>query len=151
MLQDSLVLLLILVLGWIGRNPMIAMAAGLLLIIQVTNLHGLLPLLGRYGVPLGIMFMVVGVLVPFANGRLGLGDVGRTFTSTPGIMSIAAGALAAYLSGRGVMLLDVQPQVIVGLILGILAGIFLLKGVPVGPLVAAGLAAVLIGLSESLK
>lgn len=149
-MQNSLVLILILILGYLGHNPLVTIAAGVLLLVQMAGLTSFLSFFGQYGVPAGIVLMVVGVLVPFATGHLGLTDVKESLTSLSGILSVVAGAFAAYLSGKGVILLNVQPEIIVGLIFGVLLGIFLFRGVPVGPLVAAGLAALLIGLSKTL-
>ncbi len=53
----------------------------------------------------------------------------------------------AWLGGRGVKLMSNQPDVVAGLLIGTVAGVALLRGVPVGPLIAAGILSVLIGKS----
>ena len=62
-------------------------------------------------------------------------------------MAIAVGIFVAWLGGRGVKLMSLQPDVVAGLLIGTVAGVALLRGVPVGPLIAAGILSILIGKS----
>ena len=52
------------------------------------------------------------------------------------------GCLATYMNGDGLRMLQYQPEIMVGLVIGSILGIVLFKGIPVGPLMAAGLTAV---------
>ncbi|EMD0738111.1 DUF441 family protein, partial [Acinetobacter baumannii] len=61
------------------------------------------------------------------------------------LVAIAIGLLVAWLGGRGVKLMSSQPDVVAGLLIGTVAGVALLRGVPVGPLIAAGLLSLFIG------
>ena len=63
-------------------------------------------------------------------------------------MALAGGALATYMNGQGLDLLRLEPQMIVGLVIGSIFGIIFLKGIPVGPLMAAGITAIFVKLSE---
>lgn len=60
------------------------------------------------------------------------------FKQPVSLAGIAAGIIVAYLGGRGVSLLGNQPLVVTGILLGTIIGVALFKGVPVGPLIAAG-------------
>ena len=57
------------------------------------------------------------------------------------------GLFVAWLGGRGVKLMTHQPNVVAGLLIGTVAGVALLRGVPVGPLIAAGVLSLFIGQS----
>ncbi|HBR23969.1 MAG TPA: DUF441 domain-containing protein, partial [Firmicutes bacterium] len=46
----------------------------------------------------------------------------------------------------GVNLLETNPQIAGGLVIGSILGVLLLKGIPIGPLAAAGMAAMLLKL-----
>jgi uncharacterized membrane protein (DUF441 family) len=81
------------------------------------------------------------VLVPFATGRVQMKDVTAAFTSWIGWVALAGGAAAAYLNSRGLDMLKIDPQLIVGIVIGSIVGILFLRGIPVGPLMAAGLTA----------
>lgn len=47
--------------------------------------------------------------------------------------------------GRGVTLMGSQPQLVAGLLVGTVLGVALFRGVPVGPLIAAGLVSLIVG------
>jgi len=66
------------------------------------------------------------------------------FTSLPGILAIIGGMLATYMNGKGLDLLKMDPQLIIGLVIGSIIGIVMLRGIPVGPLMAAGITAFLL-------
>lgn len=61
------------------------------------------------------------------------------------LLSIIAGVLVAWLGGRGISLMGNQPVLVTGLLIGTIIGVAFLKGVPVGPLIAAGILSLVIG------
>jgi uncharacterized membrane protein (DUF441 family) len=134
-------ILIIFILGLAARSSALTMAAGLLLLMQILNIKSLLPLLEERGVEMGLLFLMIAVLVPVALGRVGTKEILMTFCSLPGLLAIAGGVIATRLNGMGLNLLESQPQVILGLVIGSIIGIVFLKGVPVGPLMAGGIAA----------
>lgn len=142
MSQPDSILIVVLALGVFGRNNLVTVSALLLLAIRHSGLEGLFSFLERRGLEVGFVFLIMTVLVPFARGKIDIPNLVDTVRSLPGLLAIAGGALATYLSGRGLDLLQVQPQIIIGLIVGSIIGISFLRGVPVGPLIAAGFTAV---------
>lgn len=50
-----------------------------------------------------------------------------------------------WLGGRGITLMGNQPQLVAGLLVGTVLGVALFRGVPVGPLIAAGLVSLIVG------
>ncbi len=131
----------IFILGLLARSNSLTMAAGLLLLIKVLGIRSLLPLLEERGVELGLLFLMIAVLVPLALERVGGREILLTFSSLPGILAIAGGIIATRLNGMGLNLLESRPQVILGLVIGSIIGIVFFKGIPVGPLMAGGVAA----------
>lgn len=146
MIQDNILLLIILTLGLVFNNNLVAAGAGSLLVIKLVKMRYILCLLERRALDLGLLFLLVAVLVPFALDKVKVKDIWLTFQSIQGILSIVGGIIAAYLCGQGLVLLQVQPQVVVGLVVGTVIGVSLLKGIPVGPLAAAGITAFLFSL-----
>ncbi|RJX28862.1 MAG: DUF441 domain-containing protein [Dethiobacter sp.] len=134
-------ILIIFFLGLVARSSSLTIAAGLLLLIKLLKIRSLLPLLEERGVELGLLFLMIAVLVPLALERVGVKEILLTFCSLPGILAIAGGIIATRLNGMGLNLLESQPQVILGLVIGSIIGIVFWKGVPVGPLMAGGVAA----------
>ena len=143
-MNGELLLVILIIIGLIGRSHIITTAACILLIVKLVSLERYLPTLERRGLELGLLFLTMGVLVPFASEKISLKDILNIFTSWPGILALAGGAVATYMNGKGLHLLRVDPQLIVGLVIGSIFGIIFLKGIPVGPLMAAGITAFLL-------
>ncbi|MBB6675249.1 DUF441 domain-containing protein [Cohnella nanjingensis] len=138
------VLVALIVIGLVGRSPIITTAACVLLIVKLVHLQRFLPSIERRGLELGLLFLTLAVLVPFASGRVQVKDVTNMFSSWIGWVALIGGTIAAYLNGKGLDLLKADPQMIVGLVIGSIAGIVFLRGVPVGPLMAAGITVVIL-------
>ena len=140
-MNGELLLVMLIIIGLIGRSHIITTAACFLLIVKLVQLERFFPAMERRGLELGLLFLTIAVLVPFANDRISLKDVTSVFTSWPGIMALAGGAVATYMNGKGLDMLRLDPQLIVGLVIGSIFGIIFLRGIPVGPLMAAGITA----------
>ena len=100
-------------------------------------------LVEQYSMQAGITLMTVGLLLPFATGKVGLSSITTSLLTPSGIVAVFVGAIASYLGLGGLNLLMVKPQVMVGLVVGSILGVSLLGGIPTGPLVAAGFTAIL--------
>jgi uncharacterized membrane protein (DUF441 family) len=146
LVQDNMLLLIILTLGLAFNNNLVAAGAGSLLVLKLIKMRYILGLLERRALDIGLLFLLVAVLTPFALDKVKIKDIWLTFQSVRGIVAIVGGVIAAYLCGQGLILLQLQPQVVVGLVIGTVIGVSLLKGVPVGPLAAAGITAFLFSL-----
>lgn len=109
------------------------------------HLNQFFPYIQAHGLNLGILILTIGVLTPIASGKLSGESILKSFISFKSLVAIAIGLLVAWLGGRGVKLMSSQPDVVAGLLIGTVAGVALLRGVPVGPLIAAGLLSLFIG------
>jgi len=145
-MNGELLLLILIVVGLIGRSPIITTAACVLLILKLISLERFLPTVERRGLELGLLFLTMSVLVPFATERINLKDVTGVFTSIAGIVALLGGAIASYLNGKGLDLLKIDPQLVVGLVIGSIIGILFFRGIPVGPLMAAGITTIILKL-----
>jgi uncharacterized membrane protein (DUF441 family) len=143
-MNGDLLLVILIIIGLLGRSHIITTAACILLVVKLINLDRYLPTIERRGLELGLLFLTMGVLVPFASEKINMKDIVNVFTSWPGIIALTGGAIATYMNGKGLDLLKVDPQLIVGLVIGSIFGIVFLRGIPVGPLMAAGITALLI-------
>ncbi|HYF92594.1 MAG TPA: DUF441 domain-containing protein [Symbiobacteriaceae bacterium] len=144
--SERIILLTLMALGVAARNALIVTSAGIVLIMQVMRLDRFFPVLEKRGLEAGLIFLLVSVLVPFATGEVGFREIRESFTSWNGLAAIVGGVLAAVLSGYGVTLLKVNPEVIVGMVVGTIIGVLVFRGIPVGPLAAAGFTAVLLAM-----
>lgn len=139
-------LLLVLFMGSLSGNHFLVRASGILLVAVILDWTPAMEFLEREGLELGILLLTVAVLTPLATGHTGIKEVASIFMSRQGVAALIAGAIAAILTGQGVGLLRTKPEIIVGLAIGSIIGAAFLGGVPAGPLVAAGFAAVLMRL-----
>jgi len=145
-MNGDFLLLFLIVIGLLGRSHIITTAACILLVFKLINLDRYLPTIERRGLELGLLFLTMGVLVPFATEKITYKHMLSVFTSWPGIIALVGGAAATYMNGKGLELLKIDPQLIVGLVIGSIFGIIFLRGIPVGPLMAAGITAFLLKL-----
>ncbi|WP_270170448.1 DUF441 domain-containing protein [Paenibacillus sp. SYP-B4298] len=142
-MTGDIILVGLIIIGIAGRSPIIATAACVLLIVKLVHLDRYLPAIERRGLELGLLFLTFSVLVPFASGRIAPKEIAQALSSWPGWLALTGGAIATYVNGKGLELLKLDPQLIVGLVIGSILGIVFFRGVPVGPLMAAGITAIL--------
>jgi uncharacterized membrane protein (DUF441 family) len=141
----SLLLLALAALGIISSNSPVTIAMVFLLLLRVLGLHQAFPWLEKNGLTIGIIILTIGVMTPLASGRISLETVGNSFLHWKSLAAIGIGILVAYLGGRGAVLMGSQPTVVAGLLIGTVIGVAFFKGIPVGPLIAAGILSLLIG------
>ncbi|WP_025027708.1 DUF441 domain-containing protein [Caldalkalibacillus mannanilyticus] len=143
-MSGEILLVLLIIIGLMGNSPIISTAASLLLIFKLTSLDRFFPTIERRGLEIGLLFLTIAVLIPFATDQIKWKDIQHLFTSWYGIVGLTGGALATYLNQKGLLLLRVEPEMIIGLVIGSIAGIIFLHGLPVGPLMAAGITAMFV-------
>ena len=141
---NLIVLLVLLACGIFSHNSAVTIAAAVLIVLKITPLSSLLPYVQAHGLNIGIIILTIGVLTPIASGKISGESILKSFLSWKSLLAIAIGVFVAWLGGRGVKLMSNQPGVVAGLLLGTVAGVAVLRGVPVGPLIAAGILSLLI-------
>ncbi|HGN0207280.1 TPA: DUF441 domain-containing protein [Proteus mirabilis] len=146
--DPSLLILLVLAgLGIISHNMTVTLAMIFLLVIKITPLNQYFPLVEKYGMTIGILILTVGVMTPIATGRISAQEVFNSFLNWKSLLAIAIGIIVSWLGARWVSLMNNQPSTVAGLLVGTVIGVALFRGVPVGPLIAAGILSLLIGKS----
>ncbi|WP_109999885.1 MULTISPECIES: DUF441 domain-containing protein [Paenibacillus] len=145
--MTSLLLLVFAALGIISSNTPVTVAMVFLLLLRVLNLNQAFPWLEKYGLTIGVIILTIGVMAPLASGKISLQTIGESFLHWKSLLAIGVGLLVAHLGGRGATLMSTQPTVVAGLLIGTVLGVALFKGVPVGPLIAAGILSLLLGKS----
>lgn len=145
-MQGELVLIILIIIGILGRSNILATAASLLLIMKLIHLERFFPAVERRGLEFGLLLLMMAVLVPFAAEKITWKEIVSLFATPVGILALVGGALATYLNGKGLSLLQAEPELIIGLVFGSIFGIIFLKGIPVGPLMAAGITVALLHL-----
>lgn len=143
--MPSVVLLVFAALGILSSNNSITVAVVFLLLLRVLNLHQAFPWIEKYGLTIGIIVLTIGIMAPLASGKITVQTLYESVFHWKSLLAVVVGVLVAYLGGRGALLMTNQPTVVTGLVLGTILGVAFLKGVPVGPLIAAGLLSLFLG------
>lgn len=144
-------LVALLLIGIIARSNLIATAACVLLLLKFSNLNFIMPILEKRGLEVGLLFLLLAIMVPVATGQVTEKELLYNFTTIPGILAVVGGALATHLNGEGLKLLQLDPELIFGFVVGSVIGIVFLGGVPVGPLMEAGVTALFLEIFSWLK
>lgn len=140
----ALLLVVLILLGVLGNNNSITISATVLLLMQQTFLVKYIPFMEKNGLNIGIIILTIGVLSPIISGKIPLpGWI--SFINWKMFLAVAVGILVAWLSGRGVSFMGVNPVLLTGLLVGTILGVAFFGGVPVGPLIAAGILSLLVG------
>ena len=142
----AIFLVVLIFLGVVGNNSSITISATVLLLMQQTFLAKYLPYMEKYGLNLGIIILTVGVLAPIISGKIQLPSF-VALLNWKMLLAIVIGILVAWFGGRGVGLLGTQPALITGLLIGTIIGVSFFGGIPVGPLIAAGILSLMLGKS----
>ena len=140
----ALLLVILIILGLLSHNSAITISAAVLLIMQQTFLSQYIPWIDQYGLKLGIMVLTLGVLSPLVSGKIPLPEL-SSFIHWKMFSSICVCIFVAWLAGQGVDLMTNQPVLVTGLMIGTVIGVSFFGGIPVGPLIAAGILALLLG------
>ncbi|GMA52504.1 UPF0756 membrane protein [Alicyclobacillus contaminans] len=150
MFTPDLLLILFIIVGAVGRVSIVSVAASMLLVIRMLNFGRFLPMLERRSLELGLLFLMISILVPLASGRIDARDMMRSIFSPVGLITILAGTVATVLNARGLHLLQMHPSLLICVVIGSVAGIVLFGGMPVGPLMATAIAAMILSVYEKL-
>lgn len=133
-----LFLVTLIFLGVVSNNNSITISAAILLLMQQTALAQFIPVVEKHGLQLGIILLTVGVLSPLVSGRIQAPPLAEFFNLKM-VSAVLIGIAVAWIAGRGVPLMEQQPVLVTGLLIGTVIGVAFMGGIPVGPLIAAGI------------
>lgn len=141
MFKQILPMLIILVLSFMGHNKTVIIAAGILLAAKLLRMDFTFPYFEKYSLTIGIVFLTISILTPVITGKVTLEIMKDVSLSMPGLVTIIIAAFTAWVAGYGIVIIKTSPEIIATLLIGTLVGIQFFDGVPIGPLIAAGIAA----------
>jgi uncharacterized membrane protein (DUF441 family) len=143
---ENVPILIILALSVIGQNQSVSLAAALLLIIKLLGFDSWFPTLEDKGMSIGITILTIAILAPIASGRINLRNMYDSLSSPVGVAAVVTGIFAAWVAGKGLVFFKASPDTITSLILGTIVGISFFNGIAIGPLIAAGILSLFVGL-----
>ncbi|MFW5995970.1 MAG: DUF441 domain-containing protein [Halanaerobiaceae bacterium] len=143
-------LIIILVLGVLANSRIVVLASSILLLFKALQIDVFFRFFSDRGIEIGLVFLLLAVLSSLLVSPLGWEELKLTFASREGIVAVLAGLTATRFNKLGLNLLHNTPQIIIGIVAGSLLGIVFLQGIPVGPMMAAGLTALMLKAVELL-
>jgi uncharacterized membrane protein (DUF441 family) len=149
--MENVPILVVLVLSIIGNNHTVAIAALVLLLIKLLGLVTLFPFIESHGMNIGIIILTIAVLSPLAQGNIPLPEIAGLFKAPVGLIAVVVGILVAWIAGQGVVFMQESPETTTALIVGTIIGVCFFRGLPVGPLIAGGMVALVVSVMDSLK
>lgn len=93
-----------------------------------------------------MLLLTIALLIPFAKGEVTLQNLSSALLSPVGVLAIVGGLLGAYLNSQGLEFVAAEPSIIPGILIGVMISVAFFGGVSVGPIMAAGITALLIRL-----
>ncbi len=145
MTSSTIFLLVLLALALLAKNNSLIFAIGFLLVVKIFRLGDkLFPLLESKGINIGVTIITIAVLVPIATGAIGFKELTGALKSPIGWIAICSGLFVALLAKNGIEVLSGNPHITTALVFGTILAVVAFKGVAVGPLIAAGIAYVLL-------
>lgn len=148
-LESWLFLIGILLVSWLGKNQSLMIATiAVLLFKLLPNSAKLFSIIDKQGINWGVTIISVAILVPIATGRIGIMDLINSFKSPVGWITVACGILVSLLSYQGVGFLSASPEVTVALVMGTIIGVVFMNGIAAGPIIASGIAYLIIQLLQ---
>ncbi len=139
--SSTLFLILIFILGYIGKNQTIMVAVYILLGIQLLKLdEKMFPFIQQKGMTIGITVITISVLIPIATGEIGFEELVDSVKSYYGWIALGSGLFVAVVARGGLDLLANDPHLTTALVMGTIIAVVFLQGVAVGPMIGAGIA-----------
>ena len=136
-----LFLIIVFSIGLLGRSFVLVLASLILFILRLASLEAAIEFVELRGIKIGLLFLLMAVLTPLAQGEINLLKALDSYRSLPGVLALISGLLATKVNGMGLNILDQNPELIIGIVFGSIFGIIFLNGIPVGPLTAGGIIA----------
>lgn len=144
---NRIILLVLIGISIISKNRNLAAASLIVLALSILQIDRLNAFAGKEFLNIGMVFLMVWMMIPILEEK----DIQRNFMTIRGLISFGAGILVAFLASKGTLYLKGNVDVMAGVILGSIVGVSFLGGVPVGPLIASGIAYEIISLFGMLK
>ncbi|NLL43677.1 MAG: DUF441 domain-containing protein [Firmicutes bacterium] len=142
-MTSVLPLLIVFIIAVLTKNNLLGAAAAIVFFIDLMRLNRFFRLIQNRGLEGGVLLLTVALLVPLADGQLTRESLASSLFSPLGILAVIGGILGAYFNSQGLDLIAVEPSIIPGILIGVMVSVFFFGGVSVGPIMAAGITALL--------
>lgn len=139
MIYKVLIFILV-VLSFITKNKNLGISAAIIFVVSLTNSENIINFIEKYFLDIGMIFLMMWMLIPLLKIGSSSTSSLKSLLSLNGAVSFIMGAIVVVLAAKGVDFTKGNADVLSGVVLGSVVGVSLLGGVPVGPLIASGIA-----------
>jgi uncharacterized membrane protein (DUF441 family) len=136
----KVVIFFLIIISFVTKNKNLSIAAFVIFVVSLINNQKSIYFIEKYFLDIGMIFLMMWMLVPLIKVENSLTPNIKSLLNLNGIVSFIVGAAVVILAAQGVSFLKGSVDVLTGVILGSILGVALLGGVPVGPLIASGIA-----------
>lgn len=136
----KILLLALALLSFVAKNRNMSIAAIIMFIISFSNNEKPIAFVENYFLDIGMIFLMMWMLAPLMKSGNSITTDMKSLLNFNGVIAFLSGVFVAVLAAKGVTFLKGSVDVLTGVIMGSIIGIAVLGGVPVGPLIASGIA-----------
>lgn len=136
----KVVIFFLIIISFVTKNKNLSIAAFVIFVVSLINNQKSIYFIEKYFLDIGMIFLMMWMLVPLIKIENSLTPNIKSLLNLNGLVSFIVGAAVVILAAQGVSFLKGSADVLTGVILGSILGVALLGGVPVGPLIASGIA-----------
>lgn len=136
----KVVIFFLIIISFVTKNKNLSIAASVIFVVSLINNQKSIYFIEKYFLDIGMIFLMMWMLVPLIKIENSLTPNIKSLLNLNGLVSFIVGAAVVVLAAQGVSFLKGSVDVLTGVILGSILGVALLGGVPVGPLIASGIA-----------
>ncbi len=149
MIEKIILLVVILLLGLLSKNETITIAVIILIGLVLLNVNDkTFSIMKNYSIKYGIVLITIYAFIPIAKGDITFTDIIASITSWRAWIAILAGVLVTHFAKYGIEIMNNSPDITTFVIIGIIIGIIVFKGVASGPLIGSGIALTLYSLID---
>ncbi|MBI6872578.1 DUF441 domain-containing protein [Clostridium aciditolerans] len=136
----KVVIFFLIIISFVTKNKNLSIAAFVIFVVSLINNQKSIYFIEKYFLDIGMIFLMMWMLVPLIKAENSLTPNIKSLLNLNGLVSFIVGVAVVMLAAQGVSFLKGSVDVLTGVILGSIIGVALLGGVPVGPLIASGIA-----------
>lgn len=144
MLEKLVLLVILLILGIFSKNQTIIIAVLVLIGFVLLKLNNeTLTVIKNFSIKYGIILITIYAFIPIAKGDITYHDLLKAIITWRAWVAIFAGVLVTHFAKYGIEMMSTSPDVTTFVLVGIIMGILIFKGVASGPLIGSGIALML--------
>lgn len=149
---NRIVLLFLISISFLGKNKPLFIGGIIVFILSFLNKGSLLKLNKDIFLNIGLTFLMIWILLPIiqTEEQMSLFNM-KGLLNMEGLISLLTGLFVVVIATKGLKLLDNNPSVLTGALIGSIIGVTFFGGIPVGMLSGSGIAYLILKLIKWIR